>query len=156
MRLGTVLLTVALIGALAPGLARAEESAPLELVLPDYLLEKLLVEMNAISDGMGELLTQLSMGHTEGAADVAAKIRDTFILKQELSQEELSELVSLLPAGFITMDRAFHGTAGKLSAAAASGDFETAIQHYTTMSQACVTCHAEWAAKRFPTLVSED
>jgi cytochrome c556 len=72
-----------------------------------------------------------------------------------LTQDELKELISLLPEGFITMDRAFHGTAGKLSTAAASGDFASAIDHYATMSRACVSCHATYAAKRFPSMGSQ-
>ena len=166
MRLVTAFLAVTLIGASVSGRTlandpqhdhdshhRAEgEAPPAELVLPDHLREKLVVEMRAISEGMGVLLTHLSMGDADSSADVAGKIRDTFILKQELSQEELQELISLLPEGFITMDRAFHGTAGKLSASAASGDFDSAIEHFTTMSRACVSCHASYAAKRFPGL----
>ena len=169
MRLVTAFLAVTLIGASVPGRALADdpqhdhtshhrapgETAPAELVLPEYLREKLVVEMWAISEGMGLLLTHLAMGDADSAASVAGKIRDTFILKQELSQEELKELISLLPEGFITMDRAFHSTAGKLSTAAASGDFTSAIEHFTTMSEACVSCHASYAAQRFPNLRSE-
>jgi hypothetical protein len=166
MRLVTAVLALTLIGVSVFGRALAEdpqhdhdshdraegETAPAELVLPDHLREKLIVEMRAISQGMGLLLTQLSMGDADSAATVAGNIRDTFILKQELSQEELQELISLLPEGFIMMDRAFHGTAGKLSSAAASGDFNSAIEHFTTMSRACVSCHASYAAQRFPSL----
>ena len=166
MRLVTAVLVLTLIGVSVFGRAFAEdpqhdhdshhsaegEAAPEELVLPDHLREKLIVEMRAISEGMGVLLTHLSMGDADNTADVAGKIRDTFILKQELSQEELQELIGLLPEGFITMDRAFHGTAGKLSSAAASGDFDSAIEHFTTMSRACVSCHASYAAERFPGL----
>ena len=86
---------------------------------------------------------------------VAGKIRDTFILKQDLTQAELKELIGLLPEEFITMDRAFHSTAGKLSKAAAAGDFSTAIEHFATMSKACVSCHASYAAQRFPKLKAE-
>ena len=50
------------------------------------------------------------------------------------------------------MDRAFHRTAGELSAAAASGDFTSAIQHYTSMRLACISCHASYATERFPAL----
>ena len=169
MRLVTTVLAVTLIGAFVLGNALAYdpqhnhdakdrasgEAAPTELVLPDHLRGKLVIEMRAISEGMGLLLTQLAMGDADSAASVAGKLRDTFILKQELSQEELKELISLLPEGFIAMDRAFHGTAGELSAAAASGDFTTAIQHFTTMSQACVSCHVSYAARQFPGLRSE-
>ena len=169
MRLATAVLAVTLIGASVLARALADDSqhdhashyrapgeaASAELVLPDHLRENLVVEMRAISESMGLLLTHLAMGDADSAAGVAGKIRDTFILKQELSQEELKELISLLPEGFITMDRAFHGTAGKLSTAAASGDFAAAIQHFATMSEACVSCHASYATQQFPSLLRE-
>jgi len=166
MRLVTAVLTVTLIGAFVPARALADDSqhdhpshqrasgeaAPVELVLPDHLRKKLVVEMQAISEGMGTLLTRLAVGDSDGAARVAGKIRDTFILKQVLSEDELKELISLLPEGFIKMDRAFHGTAGQLSSSAAAGDFSTAIRQFSAMSQSCVTCHAAYAAERFPSL----
>ena len=169
MRLVIAVLALTLFGASIPGRVLAAdpqhdhdtherasgEAAPVELVLPDYLRGKLVVEMRAISEGMGLLLTQLALGDADSSAAVAGKIRDTFILKQELTQDELKELISLLPEGFITMDRAFHGTAGKLSAAAASGDFNSAIEHFATMSRACISCHAAYATKRFPSLTNE-
>ncbi|MCK5407549.1 MAG: hypothetical protein KAJ37_08850, partial [Candidatus Krumholzibacteria bacterium] len=102
MRLATAVLAVTLIGASVLARALADDSqhdhashspapgetAPAELVLPDHLREKLVGEMWAISEGMGLLLTHLAMGDADSAASVAGKIRDTFILKQELSQDE--------------------------------------------------------------------
>ena len=169
MRFATMVLVMTLVGVLVPGgtpIVRAQhdhgherapgETAPTELILPDNLREALVEEMQAISEGMGLLLTNLAIGDADGSAEVAGKIRDTFLLKQDLTQAELKELISLLPEEFITMDRAFHGTAGKLSMAAAAGDFSAAIEHFATMSKACVSCHSSYAAQRFPKLKKEE
>ncbi|GJM45471.1 MAG: hypothetical protein DHS20C21_23130 [Gemmatimonadota bacterium] len=101
---------------------------------------------------MGALLNHLVRGEGDQAVRIADQIRDTFLLEQELSGEELAELSSLLPEGFIKKDRSFHDTAKKLSTAADSADFASAIQHYATMTRACVSCHASYATDRFPSL----
>ncbi len=132
------------------------ENRPDELKLPEDLLHLLQQEMQQIESGMQLLLDHLSRGEAQNAADIAMQIHDSFILKQSLSKEQLQHLVSLLPTGFIHMDRAFHGQAKKLSEAVQQNDFTTSIKIYGDMAQACVSCHQQYAQDKFPGLVTQN
>lgn len=123
---------------------------PEKLELPDSLLSALRAEMQQIEAAMGTLLSQLAQAQAAPAAATARSIENTFILKQELSAEALQQLVSLLPEPFLALDRNFHGNAAKLAAAAEQGDYSGAIELYSQMSQACISCHQQYATKRFP------
>lgn len=127
-----------------------EQNQPTQLHLPPNLLSVLQQEMQQVESGMQLLLDYLTRGEAQNAADIAMQIHDSFILKQSLSQEELQQLVSLLPTGFVHMDRAFHGYAKKLAEAAQQNDFAASIKIYGDMAQACVSCHAQYAAEKFP------
>ena len=131
---------------------RAQQIEPMQVALPEHLLIVLRKEMRLIESGMGELLGHLAAGRAQKAAAVATNIKKSFILKQSLGQDDLKQLVGLLPPEFVKMDRQFHGNAGELAAAAGQNNFRTAIKIYSTMSEACVTCHAQYAAERFPAL----
>jgi len=125
---------------------------PETLQLPENLAAVLRMEMIEISNNMGPLLDHLARGNSAEAARIADKIQNSFILKQQLSSDELKELVSLLPTDFVTLDRSFHGTAGKLASAVRKNDFTSAAALYSKMAVACVACHGEYATNRFPGL----
>lgn len=127
--------------------------SPLNLTLPAHLLGVLRKEMNLIQTGMGELLAYLSQGNGSAATEVALAIQRSFVLKQQLSSEDLNLLVSSLPQSFVTQDRLFHANAGRLAAAAKAGDYLSAVRIYGSMSESCVTCHTAYAGTRFPALV---
>lgn len=135
--------------------ASGNENRPDELKLPENLLQLLQQEMQQIESGMQLLLNYLSRGDAKNAADISMQIHNSFILKQSLSKEQLQQLVSLFPTGFIHMDRAFHGQAKKLSEAVAQNDFTTSIKIYGDMVQACVSCHQQYAQDKFPGLVTQ-
>ncbi|MGH1366434.1 MAG: hypothetical protein ACRBF0_22930 [Calditrichia bacterium] len=126
---------------------------PETLQLPENLAAVLRMEMIEISNNMGPLLDHLSRGNSAEAASIADKIQNSFILKQQLSSDELKELVSLLPTDFVTLDRAFHGDAGKLAGAVRKNDFTSAAALYSKMAVACVACHGKYATNRFPGLL---
>lgn len=135
--------------------AGLDETAPRpeKLELPDSLLSALRAEMQQIEAAMGSLLSQLAQAQAAPAAATARNIENTFILKQELSEAALQQLVSLLPGPFLTLDRGFHENAARLATAAEKGDFNGAIDLYNQMSRACINCHQQYATKRFPEFV---
>lgn len=135
--------------------AAGNENRPDELALPANLLHLLQQEMQQIESGMQLLLDYLARGEAQNAADIAMQIHDSFILKQSLSQQELQQLVSILPTGFVHMDRAFHSNAKKLAEAAQQNDFTTSIKIYGDRAQACVSCHAQYAPEKFPGLAKQ-
>lgn len=135
--------------------AGLDESAPRpeKLELPDSLLSTLRAEMQQIEAAMGSLLSQLAQAQAAPAAATARNIENTFILKQDLSEAALKQLVSLLPEPFLTLDRGFHENASKLATTAEQGDFRGAMDFYNQMSRACIDCHLQYATKRFPEFV---
>jgi hypothetical protein len=128
----------------------SEDVRPQNLELPKHLSAVLRREMAELLGGMSVMFTHLVQGDGTAAAEIAGKIHDSFILKQELSEEDMKQLIGLLPEGFVTFDRSFHASAEKLALAARDNDLQTAIHLYGEMAQACVNCHMTYATKRFP------
>lgn len=121
-----------------------------KLELPPRFLAILRQEMNQLSGGMGAMLSYMVRGQGQEAAEVAMSIHNSFILKQELTEEELKELVSLLPEGFIQLDRGFHQLADEMAAALKNEELEKSGRIYGQMVDACLNCHAQFATERFP------
>lgn len=109
-------------------------------------------EMNEIEKGMMKMIPAISAGDWEAIADVATKIENSFILKQELTREQIEELHDSLPAEFIEMDHSFHSTAGKLADAARQHDGELVNFYFYRLHSQCTKCHSTFATDRFPNL----
>lgn len=135
--------------------AAVGENRPDKLELPENLLNVLTQEMQQIESGMQLLLDYLARGEADKAENIAMKIHNSFILKQSLSPQELQQLISLLPTGFVQMDRAFHGQAKELAQTVQRQDFAAGIKIYGEMTQACVSCHQQYAQEKFPGLATE-
>ncbi len=131
-----------------PGAPLAEEPA-LAGVDDRYRL-LLRQEMVQVEGAMKRLLTHLARGEAELAANTASSIRDSFILRRNLSPDQIEELVSQLPTAFAARDERFHHTAGALAAAAGSGDLERAAALYGELVESCQGCHSRFARGRFP------
>jgi hypothetical protein len=113
-------------------------------------------EMSLIDQGMGVLATAISQGEWETVEGTARTIRDSFILRQELSKEEAEELHAKLPEGFLLMDRKFHETSGRLAHVAQARAADLAVFYYSRLLESCVSCHATYAPNRFPGLAAGD
>ncbi len=120
--------------------------------LSSELRELLDKEMWKIDDGMRHLATAVSLGDWKSTAETAFKIRDSYILKQQLTGEQAHELHEKLPAEFLELDGWFHETSGKLAHAAHGHDAELVTFYYYRLLDGCVQCHAKFAPKRFPGL----
>lgn len=121
-----------------------------KLELPERFLNILREEMNQLNGGMGALFSYMVRGQGQEAAAIAMNIHNSFILKQELSKEELSQLVSLLPEQFVNLDRGFHQLAEEISVTLNNGELKKSAQIYGQMVDACVNCHSQFATERFP------
>lgn len=126
-----------------------------EIKLPPKFKNLLKEEMIQIQDAMQRLVPLLATGNTE-AADLAVQIHNSFILKKSLSKEELKELISLLPKGFVKLDRAFHTNAKDLAAAVRKNDFITGGKIYGEMVSGCISCHSHYASQMFPGLTKSE
>lgn len=109
-------------------------------------------EMNGIEEGMMKIIPAIAAGDWETIAKISQKIKDSFIMKQKLTQAQMEELHHALPAEFVAMDQDFHTTAGKLSHAAHQHDAELVNFYFYKLHSQCIKCHSSYAAERFPAL----
>jgi len=77
-------------------------------------------------------------------------------LKQNLTENQIKELHTVLPHGFIERDQRFHYLAGMLEHAAKSEKSELINFYFSEMNESCVSCHTAFATHRFPTLLPKD
>ncbi len=109
-------------------------------------------EMNGIEKGMMKIIPAISAGYWETIINIATKIKESFILKQKLTQKQIEELRRSLPPEFIEMDQRFHSTAGKLAHAAHQQDSELVNFYFYKLHSLCIKCHSTYASDRFPNL----
>ena len=112
-------------------------------------------EMLQLQQGMTEILPLYVAGGWAGIAGIAGKMEDSYVLKQNLTAEQMDELHAKLPGGFIELDQQFHYLAGMLEHAAKMGKVELVGFYFSRMGEACVSCHTRYATQRFPALAPE-
>lgn len=123
-----------------------------ELHLSSDLKEVLNQEMNGIEKGMMAIIPAIAAGNWEAIANLAQKIKDSFILKQKLTEDQMKELHHSLPNGFIEMDQRFHSTAEKLAHVAHQSDGELVNFFFYKLHSQCMNCHSKYATERFSNL----
>ena len=109
-------------------------------------------EMNEIEQGMMKIIPAISAGDWEHITKIAKKIKNSFILKQKLTEKQIEELHHSLPAEFLEMDHSFHSTAEKLEHAAFQHDGELVNFYFYKLHSQCIKCHSKYASERFPNL----
>jgi len=112
-------------------------------------------EMQAVAEAMGRIHKALVTGDHATVTNNARAIHDSFVLNQELTPDQRSEISNRLPADFVAADRSFHALAGNLVQAGEGGDPTLERLWFEEMTRACQACHARFASGRFPGLVSE-
>lgn len=109
-------------------------------------------EMQQLQKGMTEILPLYVSGQWAEIAVIAGKMESSYVLKQQLSEEQMHELHTKLPAGFIKIDQRFHYLAGMLEHVAERQKVELIGFYISEMGEACVSCHTQYATQRFPAL----
>jgi len=107
-------------------------------------------EMLSILDASHEILDALVMGDSPTVADRGRAIEASFIMEQSMTAEDRQDLMAVLPAEFVDLDRRFHQTAADLAAASESDDLTGAHASFDKMIATCSTCHMKFATDRFP------
>ena len=110
----------------------------------------LLREMRSLSGAMTELAPAIIVGDWQQAATIATKMRDSYIMKQELTSKQLEELHRALPPLFAEYDQVFHEYAGMLAHAAEKKNADVANFYLFKLSETCIKCHSRYARERFP------
>jgi len=154
-RLRTILIAViALAGA---PLAHADDHAEkgVESLSPELrsLLSK---EMLAIQNGMMSLIVAYASGNFEEIASVAEQIKNSYILKQDMSRQQKHELHQKLPNSFIHLDQRFHKYAGLLEKAARNNNDELIGFYFSKLVDSCSGCHSQHAKHKFPAFEGQD
>lgn len=107
-------------------------------------------EMQQVAEATGELALAIAAGDHATVKRLASAVRDSFILKQSLTEQDKKDLMSAVPAGFVALDRKFHGLAGELAGQADTQNTELQNYYFSRMLEACTSCHAQFATDRFP------
>ena len=133
-----------------PGHLSAVES------LSPRLRELLTQEMQALQQGMISIIPAYVSGNWAEIERVAVKMKDSYILKQRLSDEQVTELHTLLPESFLQLDERFHYLSGMLNHAAKNRKAELVGFYFSRLGESCVNCHSQFAIHRFPAFAAEN
>ena len=92
-------------------------------------------EMKALQDGMMSIIPAYVSGNWDEIEAIARKMKNSYILKQKLTGEQIKELHSILPPEFIEKDQDFHYLAGMLEHAAQSKKPELINFYFSEMNK---------------------
>jgi hypothetical protein len=154
------LVHVALLTVLVSSLSYGEEKnnhhgnehvVGVEALSPD-LRDLLSKEMQALQSGMMSIIPAFVSGNWSEIATTAGKMKNSYILKQSLTESQASELHSVLPPVFVEKDQRFHYLAGMLEHAAKNKKPELINFYFSEMNESCVNCHTMFARHKFPAL----
>jgi hypothetical protein len=109
-------------------------------------------EMLALQKGMQSILPAYVSGEYGEVSKIAEKIKNSFILKQKISDAQKKELGAKLPKAFIALDKQFHEYAGMLEHVAEEQHTELVGFYYYKLMESCLGCHTQYAQHKFPKL----
>jgi len=109
-------------------------------------------EMKALQNGMMSVIPAYISGNWGEVEGIANKMKNSYILKQSLTESQVKELHATLPHAFIEKDQEFHYLAGMLGHAAKNKKPELVSFYFSRMNESCVSCHSQFATHKFPAL----
>jgi hypothetical protein len=130
------------------GLFASEKSSEITQ-LSSGLKNLLSQEMIAVDKSMKNIFHHMISANFEELSKEAIGIQNSFILKKKLTKEQKIELHSNVSNEFITLDKQFHVTAGKLANAAEFEDIKEINKYFTQMTNSCIQCHSTFATYKF-------
>jgi hypothetical protein len=110
-------------------------------------------EMLSLQYAMTAVLPAYVAGDWQKVSDTALNMKHSYILREGLTEEQMKELESKLPASYLKLDQAFHYQASMLSHAADMKKVELVGFYYAELAHSCVACHTQFAQHRFPMLI---
>jgi hypothetical protein len=113
-------------------------------------------EMQGLQSGMMSVIPAYVSGDWDEIAQIAGQMKNSYILKQSLTDEQRHELHTRLPVAFVNLDKKFHYYSGMLEHAAKNRKAELVGFYYSKLGDACVSCHTQFASHRFPALGSSE
>ena len=131
----------------------AQHKVSTKKLLPKELNDILLKEMNALSQGLSQLMPEVTSGNWQQIQNIGQKMHDSYILKQSLDKTQIAHLHKMLPGNFKTLDHQLHHSAGMMAHAAEKKNIQLVNFYLYKMTETCVACHSQYATERFPLLV---
>lgn len=107
-------------------------------------------EKRSVQAAMTTIHSSIVMGQHESVAENAQQIHDSFILEQQLIEQDRKDLMSAAPSGFIELDKEFHRLAASLAEAGRNSDTNAQHRLFSEMNGNCLQCHSEYVYDRFP------
>ena len=120
-----------------------------ELNLPIDIKQLLKKEMLAIENGMQKLISTIAAGDWQQTAKIGKQIQASYLMKQNLTDEQLRHLHHILPEQFVKLDHSFHHYAGMLAHAAEVKNAEVVSFYFYKMNDSCIQCHSSYAESKF-------
>ena len=158
-----IIIRITLLALLIPTMSYGEDEQHHQIehvigvdALSSDLRDLLNQEMRALQSGMQSIIPAYVSGNWDDIATTAGKMKNSYILKQSLTESQIKQLHSLLPVAFIEQDKRFHYLAGMLEHVAKNKNPELTNFYFSKMNEACVTCHSQFATHRFPALLSKN
>jgi len=124
--------------------------------LSPELRELLKQEMLALQDGMKSIIPAYASGSWAEIQHIAHKMKNSYILKQNLTDAQIKELHGSLSESFIKQDQYFHYLAGMLNHAAKNKKAELIGFYFSELAESCVSCHRQFAVHKFPAFAPEE
>ncbi len=121
-----IIIRIALLAVLIPTMSYGEDkhnhggneiAVGVEALSRD-LRDLLSQEMQALEKGMMSIIPAYNSGKWADIETTGGKIKNSYILKQNLTEKQVKELHSVLPHAFIEKDQRFHYLSGMLEQAA--------------------------------------
>ena len=119
------------------------------------LRELLKKEMLALEKGMLAIFPAYVSGDFNKIETIASDMKNSFILKQNITDEQKHELHSKLSQSFIELDQKFHYLSGMLEHVAERKKPELIGFYFSELSDACMSCHSQHATHKFPAFISK-
>jgi len=101
---------------------------------------------------MQSIISAYYAGNWPEIEHIAEKMKNSYILKQRLTEQQKHLLHTKLPETFIQQDRHFHYLAEMLEHAAKLQKPELVSFYFSEMNRECLSCHAAFATHKFPAL----
>ncbi len=144
------ILTFTLVLLASYSMAQTHQQSSVQQLSPELrlLLQK---EMQALQVAMNRVFIAYISGKTSEVSDIAEQMKNSYILMQNLTQEQKQELHHL-PESFLEADQKFHEFAEMLEHVAYNKNKDMIGFYYYKLAESCMNCHSKHALHRFPDL----
>lgn len=131
-----------------------DKQSSIESLSPE-LRDVLSKEMLALQEGMKSIIPAYISANWHEIETIAIKMKNSYIMQQKLTSEQMGELHSKLSPRFIEQDQEFHYLAGMLAHAAEKKKPELVGFYFSKLSESCVACHTRFATHKFPAFLKD-